>query len=163
MHRTALPVVVASVVGAAAGSLAWGTSAAADPAPVEKTLLALAAGTVGADGAASEPVVFTGQASITGRVIYDTVFGAPPVLELIVDLSQVTGKGLRTGKAYQVASQAILHRPLKAFEPVELGFSFAADGGVTLARSALATFGVYYNAASGVSTTPVQISTVPRT
>jgi len=161
MHRTTLPVVLACVLGAAAGSLAWRTSAAADPAPAEKTVVAAAAGSVGVDGAASEPVLFAGQASITGKVIYDTVFGAPPVLEMIVDLSKVTGRGLSTGKAYQVASQAILHRPLKAFESVEVSFSFAADGDAALARSALASFGVYYDAASGMSTTPIRISTLP--
>jgi hypothetical protein len=103
-------------------------------------------------------VVFVGQASISGKVIYDTVFGAPPVLEIIVDLSDVRGRGLRTGKAYLVSSQAILHRPLLAFDPIEISFTFAADGNMLLARSAVASFGVSYSAAGGMTTTPVRIA-----
>ncbi|HET8746621.1 MAG TPA: hypothetical protein VFM98_13525 [Ramlibacter sp.] len=158
MHRAAASVLLASL--GAAASLAWPASAAAQATPTENTVVAVAVGTVGSE-AASEPVVFAGQASITGKVIYDTVFGAPPVLQLIVDLSQVTGRGQRTGTAYRVAGQAILHRPLQAFDVIDLSFSFGPAGDFALSRSALASFGVYYNATSGVSTTPMTISTLP--
>jgi hypothetical protein len=161
MNRTVVPVLLAAALGAASGVVAAQTSAAAAAASVEKTVIALAAGTVGAGDAASEPVVFVGQASITGKVIYDTVFGAPPVLEISVDLSGVSGMGLRTGRTYQVATQAVLHRPLLAFDSIEVGLSFAADGNATLARSALASFGVLYNATGGMTATPVRISTPP--
>ena len=157
MNRSVVPVVLASVVGGAAGLTGWGTSLAADPAPIEKTVLAAAAGAVAANDAASEAVVFSGQATISGKVIYDTVFGAPPILEIIVDLSTVKGKGARTGTAYLVSSQAILHRPLVAFDPIEVAFSFAANGNTALARSATASFGVYYNAVTGMTTTPVRV------
>jgi hypothetical protein len=160
-NRTLPAVVLACALGAA-GSLAPGGSAADNAAAAENTVTAAASGTVGAGGPASEPVAFSGQASIRGKVIHDTTFGAPPVLEIIVDLSQVKGRGLRSGKDYLVASQAILHRPLLPFDPIEVGFSFAEDGKLLQARSALASFSVYYTAARGITTTPVRITLHPR-
>jgi len=150
MHRL-IPVLLA-------GALAWGPSTAADPPALEKTVVAAATGAVGAAGAASEAVVFVGEAQISGKVIYDTVLGAPPILEIIVDLSKVTGRGTRSGKPYVVSSQAILHRPLLAFDQVEVSFPFAAGGSPLQARSATASFGIYYSAAKGMTTTPVRIS-----
>ncbi|WP_309679534.1 hypothetical protein [Polaromonas sp.] len=160
MHRPVLPALRASVITALAlvlGMPGWGNSAAADPV-LENTVVAAVVGAVGGSGGAAEAVVFTGQASISGKVVHDTVFGAPPVLEIIVDLGNIRGKGLRSGKTYLVSSQAILHRPLLAFDPVELSFPFVADGNLLLARSATASFGVYYSAARGMTTTPVRIS-----
>jgi len=154
MHRTVMPALLAALAGIA-------SAAPPDVASQEKTVVAMAAGGVGGGGKASEAVVFSGQATISGKVIYDNVFGAPPVLEIIVDLSAVKGKGVQSGKAYLVSSQTILHRPLLAFDPLEVSFPFAADGNVLQARSARASFGVYYNAAKGMSTTPVVISQSP--
>jgi len=161
VNRPVVPVVLASFLGAASGLVAAQTPAAAAAAPVEQTVVASAAGTVGAGLAGAEPVAFVGQASITGKVIYDNVFNAPPVLEIIVDLSGVTGKGVRTGKTYQVPTLAILHRPLLAFDSIEVGLSFVADGNLGLARSALASFSVLYNATTGMTATPVRIADVP--
>ena len=159
-NRAVVPLVIASVVGAA-GALAPTRSALADPPATENAVTAKASGTVGAGGPASEPVTFSGQAAISGKVILDTHFGAPPVLEIIVDLSQVKGRGIRTGKDYLVSTHAILHRPLLAFDPIEVGFSFAEDGQLLPARSALASFGVHYNAARGITATPVRITLHP--
>ena len=111
-------------------------------------------GNVGAQGAASEPVVFAGQASVTGKVIYDPDFGAPPVLQISVDLSGVTGKGLRTGRVYQVGTQAIVRRPLLAFDSIEVGISFDAGSDADLARPALASFGISYSALNRVTASP---------
>ena len=158
MNRLGVPVFVASVLGGMAVLLGPGSSAAADVGP-EQALLAATSGVVGAGDAGSEAVAFDGQASISGRVIYDTTFGGPPVLQLIIDLSRIKGRGMRTGAAYLVSSQAILHRPLQAFDAIELTFSFAPAGNVLLARSGLASFGVRYNAASGIAATPVRVTT----
>jgi hypothetical protein len=157
MHRPLAAVFLAWLFGAA-GLLGSGTSGAADPAPPEKTVLAAASGTIRASERASETVVFGGQASISGKVIQDTDFGSPPVLEITLDLGNVKGKGLRTGKTYVVSSQITLRRPLRAFEPVDVSFTFAMDGEPLQARSATASFGIYYSAAKGMTTTPVQIS-----
>jgi hypothetical protein len=121
-------------------------------------VVAAATGAVDAAGGTSETVVFSGQASISGRVIHDTTFGAPPALEIILDLKNVTGKGAHTGKAYVVSSQAILRRPLVAFEQVEVSFPFTPDGNVLQARDATASFGIHYDANKGMTSTPVRIS-----
>ncbi|MBA2964239.1 MULTISPECIES: hypothetical protein [Ramlibacter] len=148
LHRRLVPVLLAIVV----------TAVAAADADQQKAVTAQAAGTVAAAGPATEAVVFSGQASISGRVVRDTTFGAPPVLEIIVDMKNVTGKGVRSGKAYLVSSESIVRRPLAAFEQVEVSFPFAPDGNVLQARSAMASFGVNYNASKGLTTTPVRIS-----
>jgi len=174
-------ILLASLLGAATGWMAAGTAGAQTAqspisvaagtvaTPATGTITPLPASTVGARAAnpgsaqlrAAEPVAFSGQAAVSGRVIHDTVFGAPPVLEVIVDLSQVTGKGLSSGAVYTVQGQAIVHRPLLAFEQVEVGFSFAPEGNVLQARSAIAAFGVYYSAAKGMTITPVRIIAHP--
>lgn len=156
MHRSLIPVLLAFVITGVTGMLGWG-SALADAFPLEKTVVAAAIGAVGGSGGTSEAVVFSGQASISGKVVPDPVFGAPPILEIVVDLSQVSGKGLRSGKTYLVSSQFILHRPLIAFDPVEVSFPFFADGDMLSARSAMAAFGVLYSAARGMTTTRVII------
>ena len=152
-HGPVVPALLASVLGMA-------SAVAADVAP-EKTVVAPVAGAVGGSAGPAEAVVVAGHVSITGKIIHATVFGAPPVLELHVDLSNVRGRGQRTGKPYVVDSQAILHRPLVAFDPVEISFPFVVDGKLLLARSATASFGVYYSASKGMTTSPVQIKANP--
>ncbi len=162
MHAPVVPFLLGAVLAATSGSVA-----ALDPPGPEQTVIATAAGTlapanaVALSAATSEPVLFGGQAAITGRVIYDTVFGAPPVLEIRIDFSGVTAKGARTGKAYVVSSQAIMHRPLLALDTVEVAFSFAADGNPLLARAALASFNISYSAATGIAATPLRIAALP--
>jgi len=147
-HRMLVPVLLATVLGAAGWPAA---SAAAEHTPVTGTVVERAL----------EPVVFSGQASITSRVIHDTDFGAPPVMELIVDLGGVTARGMRSGRAYQVQKEAIVRRPLQSFEQVEIGISFAPQGDVTQARSALASFGVRYSEAGGLKATPLKVEPHP--
>lgn len=132
-------------------------SAPAAAAPVDGTAVAAVHGAVGGRGPL-EAVVFSGQASISGKVIHDPVFGAPPVLEIVVDLSQVSGTGLASKKVYLVSSQFILHRPLLAFDSVEVRFPFYAEGDMLRARSAQASFNIFFSAAKGVSTSKVVVS-----
>lgn len=148
-NRKLVPVLLAAVLAAATG---WSApSFAAEQAPVTGTVVERAL----------EPVVFGGQASVTGRVIHDTDFGAPAVMELIVDLGGVTARGTRSGRAYQVQGQAIVRRPLQPFEQIEVGISFAPAGDVTQARSALASFGVRFSEAGGMKLTPVKVEPNP--
>ena len=156
MHRAYIAVLLAFVVTVVTGMLGWG-KVLAQPAPIEKTVVAAVIGAIGGSAGSAEPVIFTGQASISGKVVHDTVFGAPPVLEISVDFSQISGKGLRSGKTYLVSSQVILHRPLIAFDPIEVSFPFFADGDMLSARSALAHFSVLFSAARGMTTTRVII------
>jgi hypothetical protein len=179
-NQALAPALLASALGAATGWLATGTAAAQQAAPdavAAGTVAATATGTLtpravpvvtarasGKGSAlerATEPVVFGGQAAISGRVIHDTTFGAPPMLEIIVDLSKVTAKGVRSGRPYVLQAQAVVRRPLRAFEQMEVDFTFAPDGNVLEARSGLALFGVYYSAAKGMTTTPLRMSLHP--
>jgi hypothetical protein len=175
MHRPWIPVVLPSSIVLVAGL--WGSGpAGAQPAGVAPpraapfdtvpagivrvpaTVVAAAVnGAVSSSGGPAEAVVFSGQASISGKVIDDPHLGAPPVLEIVIDLSNVSGKGVQSGKTYQVSTQAVLHRPLLAFDSIELNFPFSAAGDASPARSALASFGIRFSDAGGVSTTPVTI------
>jgi hypothetical protein len=170
LHRRLVPVLLAVAAAVAAGVP---LIAAAQPisvpagvvsAKVSGTLTPAASARSGNPGSASdpsnEPVVFDGQATLTGRVINDTTFGTPPVLELIVDMSGVTATGARTKQAYQVQTTAIVHRPLLASEQYELGFSISTPGNALLARSGLATFGVQYNAGT-MTATPIKVAPHP--
>jgi len=105
------------------------------------TVTAAVNGAVGAGGPA-EAVSFSGQASVSGKVIHDPDFGTSPILEIVIDLSKVSGTGQPSGKTYLVSTRAVLHRPLLAFDSIELSFPFSAAGG-------------------GITTTPVTITTNP--
>jgi hypothetical protein len=156
-HQILVSALVASGITLVTGLHEAG-SAPAVAASAGNTVVAAALGAVAATGGETEAVVFSGQASIKGKVVHDNVFGAPPVLEIVVDMSQVIGKGQRSGKAYQVSGQLVVHRPLQAFEPVEVTFPFYPDGNVLASRSATASFGLYYNASNGITTTRVLIT-----
>jgi hypothetical protein len=158
-NQTLVGVVLMSIAAAGTGWLAP-LKAAAQAHPDSAAAGSAKAAVTGTLDAA-EPVVFAGHASVSGRVIRDTTFNAPPVLELIVDLSGVTARGQRSGAAYQVEGHAILRRPLQPFEQVEVGVSFAPRGNPLGARSAVASFGVHYSAAKGITTTPVTIGPHP--
>lgn len=114
-------------------------------------------GTVSPVDGASERVLFFGLATISGKVIHDPDFGAPPILEISIDLRQIHGKGLRSGKNYQTATHAVLHRPLSAFDVIELTYPFVAEGDGSPTRSALASFGIRYSAAGTLTTTAVSV------
>ena len=148
-NRKLVPFLLAAVLAAATGRTAAQTVAVQSS--VTGTTM---------DGSL-EPVAFSGPVSISGRVIRDTDFGAPPVLELIVDLGGVKARGLHSGQAYEVESQTIVRRPLQSFEQVEVGISYAPKGDLMQARSAIASFGVRYSEAKGLTATPVKIEPNP--
>ena len=127
---------------------------------VPRTVVAAAVnGAVSSSGGPSEAVIFSGQASVSGKVIPDPDFGAPPILEIVIDLSNVSGRGVQSGKTYLVSTQAVLHRPLLAFDLIELSFPFVAEGDDMLrASSALASFGIQFSAARGITATKVNIT-----
>ena len=147
-NRTLIPTLLMSLLGVTA---AWPAPAAAEQTAVTGTVVERAL----------EPVVFGGQASITGRVVHDTDFGAPPVMELIIDMSGVSARGARSGLAYQVQKEAIVRRPLQPFEQIEVGIAFAPGSDLTQARSALASFGVRFSEAAGMTTTPMKVGPHP--
>lgn len=176
MHRPWIPVLLTFSIVLVAG-LWWGSGLVgaqpaagavpplgAVPAGIvssNNTVTAAVHGAVGSSGGPAEAVVFSGQASISGKVIDDPDFGAPPVLEIVIDLSNVSGVGQSSKKTYLVSTQAVLHRPLLAFDSIELSFPFSAAGDPSPARAARASFGIRFSAAAGITTTGVTITTNP--
>ncbi len=149
-----IPQVRAGFVALVTGMLCWVSAPAGDVAGGGSVVAAVQ----GAVPGAPENVIFSGQATISGRVIHDPDFGAPPVLEIVVDLSNVSGLGRLSKKTYRVTSQVILRRPLLAFDSVEVSFPFFAEGDMSSARSALASFSIDYSATNGITTSTVVIT-----
>ncbi len=162
MHSRWTPALRSSGIALATALLAWGgASALAQPVGVvghQSTVVSAVTGAVGGGRGPIETVVFSGQASISGKVIHDPDFGNPPILEVVIDLSNVTGTGVQSRKTYVIATQAVLHRPLLAFDPFELSFPFYLEGDNSPARWALASFGIHFNAARGMAATPVTVT-----
>lgn len=163
MYSPWMPALRPSAIALTAALLAWGGAMAlAQPVGVvghQSTVVSAVRGAVGGGPGPAEAVLFSGQASISGKVIHDPDFGTPPILEVAIDLSNVTGTGTQSRKTYVVSTQAILHRPLLAFDPLELSFPFFLEGGSSPARWGLAMFGVQFDAAKGMTATPVTVTT----
>jgi hypothetical protein len=98
----------------------------------------------------NEEVKFVGQISVDGKVIDDLVFNSPQVIELVIDFSNVKGVGDK-GKQYITDAQAILHRPLKAADIVEVTFPYYLESDPSVSRTAVASFEVSFAGANNVN------------
>lgn len=127
--------------------VASGIASAVTPLP---TISVAVKDTINGDG---ENIRFSGQASITGKVIDDPVFRGPLVLQLVIDFSKLKGVGVSTGRAYGTVAQTIIHRPLLSFDPIEATFPFYPAGEVSLARTALASFAIRFALPVGLNIT----------
>jgi len=107
----------------------------------------------GTTGFGSDHVLFSGEMSITPRIIDDPVFKGPPVLELIIDFSNVKGVQAANGKRFATDAHAVLHRPLLAFEQIEVTFPYAPADDPASSRTAKATIDITFNPKSGVRIT----------
>jgi hypothetical protein len=101
----------------------------------------------------TEDIVFTGKVTFTGKILDDATVQGPKVLQLVVDFSEVSGTGAKTGKKYVTAAQTILHRPLVTLDPIQASFPYYGDGQINTARTALASFAVSYIPGRGISLT----------
>lgn len=104
----------------------------------------------GTIGSGTENVGFCGQLDVTSRIIDDPDFHAPTMLELTVDFSSVKGVGKGNGRKFATEAQTIIHRPLLAFDTVELTFPYTPGNDVHSARAATVTIDVSYSATSGL-------------
>ena len=100
-----------------------------------------------------ENIVFSGTIKVTGKLIDDPDFRAPRVLQLLIDFSDLTGTGLASGKKYRTTSQAVVHRPLLNFDPVQASFPYYPDNDLLAARTALASFAVSFREPAGIAIT----------
>lgn len=98
-----------------------------------------------------ENVKFAGQITVDGKVIDDLVFNSPQVVELIIDFSNVKGVGAKSGNQFITDAQAILHRPLKATDIVEVTFPYYLDSDPSVSRTAIASFEVSFSGANNVN------------
>jgi hypothetical protein len=121
------------------------------------TVPVLVDGTVSSD---TENIAFGGELTISTRVIDDTVFNGPTMLEMIVDFSRVKGQGKASGKKFTSEAQVIVHRPLLAFDEVEVIFPYTQGNDVHAARSAMVTISASFSARSGIVLTS-KIKKVP--
>ena len=122
------------------------------------TVPVLVDGTISSD---TETIGFGGEMTITTRVIEDTVFNGPTMLEMIVDFSRVSGEGKVSRKKFTSEAQVIVHRPLLAFDEVEVIFPYTQGNDVHAARSAMVTISASFSARSGIVLTS-KIKKVPQ-
>lgn len=110
--------------------------------------------TIPAAGSISDPlenVKFSGQITVDGKVIDDLVFNSPQVVELVIDFSNVKGSGDKSGRQFISDAQAILHRPLKANDIVEVTFPYYLESDPSVSRTAVAAFEVSFTGANNVT------------
>lgn len=108
----------------------------------------------GSVGNGTDTVAFSGDMSIATRLIDDPVFNGPRLLELVVDFSNVKGVGKGAGQAaFTSTAQAIVHRPLLAFDPIEITFPYTPGNNASASLTAKATINVSFNATSGLAMT----------
>ena len=101
----------------------------------------------------TESVRFSGNATVTSQVIDDLLTKGPRVLLMFIDMAGVTGTGVTSGKTYTTTGQAIVQRPLKNFDPIEVSFAYSLPGDWPSARSALAVFSTTFNAPPSLTIT----------
>ena len=121
------------------------------------TVPVLVDGTINSD---TENVAFGGEMTISTRVIDDTVFNGPTMLEMVIDFSRVKGQGKASGNKFTSEAQVIVHRPLLAFDEVEVIFPYTQGNDAHAARSAMAVISASFSARSGIVLTS-KIKKVP--
>jgi hypothetical protein len=99
----------------------------------------------------TEKIVFSGTITITCKLIDDPQFRAPPVLQLVIDFSKLTGTGLASGRKYVTNAEAVVQRPVLNFDPVQTSFAYYPDNDLLAARTALASFAVSFRPPAGIA------------
>jgi hypothetical protein len=140
---------LASFVAAFLGiAVLWTATAASSATTVNTTAVPISITVNGSP----ESVTFTGTMSIRTRQVLDPVLGAPPMLEIIIDLGKVTGVGVTSGKGYAVSSPVILHRALKAIDLVEATFAYYPVGNINSAHTVIASCTCSFDLTTGAIT-----------
>jgi len=107
----------------------------------------------------TETVSFTGMARLDTQVILDNVLGNAPVMEIVVDMSGVTGVGAASGSSYSISGPAIIHRPLSATDLIRVTFPFYRGSDLFGAETVEATFNCKFDTATG-AVTAVKLTTL---
>jgi hypothetical protein len=139
---------VPSLLVAVAGAVVLAGAAVAALVPTSKTVPI--AGTV---FGLPESVYFSGSAQISTRPVEGRIPGASPHVVVSIDLGGVSGVGLSTKATYLASGQANLTRWLVASDLVQVTFPFSgASGRDSAVRTALATFNLSFDVATGALT-----------
>lgn len=96
----------------------------------------------GTVNAANENVRFSGGLVVEARVIQDSVFRNPDVLELVIDFKEVKGTGQSSRQSYLTQAQAVVTRPLLAFDAFEVTFPYSPGANPNAARTAVVSIEV---------------------
>jgi len=101
-----------------------------------------------------ESVFFSGKAQITVRPAEDEVSGSAPRMIVSIDLGDLTGKGLSTGKVYKTGGLINLTRRLVRGDVIQATVPFFVRGAAPAARgrTAVASFSFDYDITTGALT-----------
>ena len=100
----------------------------------------------------AETVSFTGTARLDTQVILDNVLGNAPVMEIVVDMSGITGVGTSSGSPYSISGPAIIHRPLVPNDLIRVTFPFYRGTDLLGSETVEATFNCKFDTATGAVT-----------
>lgn len=123
----------------------------------------LSTSTDSSSGGGTESVSFSGDVVLRAVVTEDPDFGTAPIVVLTVDLSQLTGVGLDSGKKYVTKNLSVIQRRLTSSDALQFTFPFWPSGtnGVASSRAGGASFSLNYDVvtktltgASGSITSP---------
>jgi hypothetical protein len=98
----------------------------------------------------TERIEFTGNAKLTSALDRDTA-NKRPTVELVVDLTGITGKCADTGTSYTIAAQDIVTLPHKNNLQIDVVFPMvpSVDAPLSAVRTGLASFAVNVDIATG--------------
>lgn len=143
------PVVLFLLVGGAAG-LPGGTAASA------ATVLSTAAIPIGGTVIGpSESISISGYVQVNSTMVTDPDFGAPPIVILTFDFTNVSGQGLKTGATYNTTSgdQNDMIRAFKSSELIQMTFPiWKSTVNFMSAKSGLASFTLNFDVVNGTLT-----------
>jgi hypothetical protein len=91
--------------------------------------------------------------TITAKLIDGPDFMCGRVLQLMIDFSQVKGRGLISGRRYVTSAQTVVQRSLMTSEPVLSSFPYYPVNNPMAARTVIASFAVRFSPPAGLAVT----------
>lgn len=112
-----------------------------------------------------ENVVFSGQAQVSSELVHDSSrFHKPTSVNLIIDLSNVSGTGSSTGAKYAAGGkETSVFRRFVSTDTVEITFPFSRGETMSMAsvRTAVASFALTFDLNTGAITKGMGNITAP--
>jgi hypothetical protein len=153
MRRLSVSPVVLSFLVAVLSGLVWWVDTPARAASAPTIALVPVWGIVRGD---PENVVFSGQAQVSSELLLDTSkFHKPTSVNLIIDLSKVSGTGAATGAKYAaVGKETSVFRRFVSTDTIEITFPFSRGATMSgdMVRTAVASFALTFDLNTGAIT-----------